>query len=271
MAIFPWVTKIFLKTADYIYARYPQPVPAVERLVRCKLISHRGEYDNRRVFENSIPAFERIENARIWGIELDIRWTEDLHPVVFHDRDLYRLFGSRHPICRLKLAEIKRSFPIIPSLMEVVDRFGRTLHLMIEIKAEDYPDPEYQNRVLKQILTPLKPRLDYHLLSLDPEMFNRFDFVSSDTFIPIAETNVRRMSKMAFRKNFRGLSGHFVLMTDAVVKKHLQSNQPVGTGFVNSENCMFRELNRGVTWVFSQKALEMQSVLDRQIKQVGAV
>lgn len=271
MPIFPWVTKLFLKTSDHIYARYSQPLPSAERLVQCKLISHRGQYDNRRVFENSIPAFDRIKNAGVWGIELDVRWTRDLHPVVFHDRDLYRLFRSRDPVCRLTLAEIKRSFPVIPSLREVVDRFGRAVHLMIEIKAEDYPDPEYQNLMLKKVLTPLQPRLDYHLLSLEPEIFGRFDFISSDICIPIAEINVRSLSEMAVRKNFRGLAGHFLLMTDAVVKRHLRNSQTVGTGFVNSANCMFRELNRGVTWVFSQNALKLQSVLDRQIKQSGAV
>jgi glycerophosphoryl diester phosphodiesterase len=37
----------------------------------------------------------------------------------------------------------------------------------------------------------------------------------------------------------------------------------VGTGYVRTPNCLFRELNRGVDWIFSNHAAEVQALLRR--------
>jgi len=39
-------------------------------------------------------------------------------------------------------------------------------------------------------------------------------------------------------------------------------NQMVGTAYIKSKNSLFRELNRGVEWVFSNNAIEIQSIRD---------
>jgi len=257
--------QILLRSIDIFFEKWPRPFPGKERLRQCKIISHRGEHDNQSVMENTIEAFEQVRKAGVWGVEFDIRWTRDLHPVVFHDPDTVRMFGVDRKIRDLTLAELSAAFPLIPTLSEVVDRYGKTLHLMVEIKAEHYPDPVYQNRVLETIFLRLTPKEDYHLLSLTPAMFRPIDFVPATTFIPIAETNIRALSRLALSEHYSGLSGHYLLLTDNMMRKHHRKNQPVGTGFVPSKNALFREVNRGVEWIFSNNAARLQRYVDREM------
>ena len=86
---------------DAFYALWPQPSPDIEHLINCKIVSHRGEYDNQMVFENTLAAFDQAKAAGVWGIECDLRWTRDLQPVVIHDSDLLRMFGLKVRIYRI--------------------------------------------------------------------------------------------------------------------------------------------------------------------------
>jgi glycerophosphoryl diester phosphodiesterase len=266
MALSAWIENVFMKTADAVCSRWPQPLPDPDRLERCRLISHRGEHDNRMVFENTLAALEAAASGGVWGIEFDLRWTKDLRPVVFHDRDTRRLFGSPGVIREMNFAELLTACPLIPRLEEVVERFGTHVHLMIEIKQEPYPDTDRQNRVLAEILKPLQPAADYHLISLSPHMFDRFDFIPADGCLPIAQQHVTRASEHALRRGYGGLLGHYLLITRRIARRHRDRGQRIGTGFADFRNCLLREINRGVEWIFSNRAVPMQAVIDTLAK-----
>lgn len=261
-----WIENRFHQVVDFFYEKIPQPFPDTERLKQCKIISHRGEHDNKKVFENTIQAFDWVNEAGVWGIEFDIRWTQDLHPVVFHDRDLGRIFKSDSEINELTLAELKRHFNLIPTLSEVIEKFGRKMHLMVEIKEEAYPDPQYQNGVLKKLFQHLTPQVDFHFISLQPEIFRLINFVPSPTFVPSARLNVRQLSELARRKRYGGIAGHYFFITETLLKKHHSQEQSVGTGYICSKNCLFRELNRGVEWIFSNDAVKLQNICNSLLK-----
>lgn len=266
MEILPALETYLRQVLDHFYARWPQPVPRLESLQRCRIVSHRGYYDNQRVFENTIAAFDQAKNEGVWGIEFDLRWTRDLHPVVIHDAELLRVFGSNLEVRQATLAELKSECPLVPSLDEMIQRYGKKMHLMIEIKAEPYPDPVQQNRILRNLFSSLEPENDYHLLTLTPEMFNLITFVPRSAFVPIARLNFLRLSKLALEQNYTGLAGYYLFLTDSRLKKHWKSQQKVGTGYINSKNCLFRELNRGVEWVFSDNAVELQKIVNQLLK-----
>ena len=255
-----------LQVVDWIYETLPQTVPDTKQLKQCKIISHRGEHDNQSVFENTIAAFDRVNDAGVWGIELDVRWTKDLIPVVFHDTGLQRVFGSDININQMTLTELNMHCRLIPTLSEIIQKYGKKLHLMVEIKKEAYPDPEYQNYVLKDLFHRLNPQDDFHLLSLLPEMFALMNFVPSSTFVASARLNVKQLSDMALMNNYGGVAGHYVLITDTFLKKHHLQNQCVGTGYIYSQNCLFREINRGVDWIFTNHAVKLQSICDSLIR-----
>jgi len=260
MVLPAWIQRQVLKYIDEIYARIPRPLPEREKLEGCRIISHRGAHDNRTVFENTLAAFDRIRDAGVWGIEFDIRWTKDLHPVVIHDESLLRLYGDSRNIRDLTLSELKSSFGMIPTLKEVIDTYAKKLHLMVELKEEAYPDPNYQSRVLQDLFAVLEPAADFHFLSLTPELFKMIAWLPPAAFLPIAELNVGRLSDLSIRENYGGILGHYLLLTASVLKKHQNHQQKVGTGFVNSKRCLFRELNRGVHGVFSDNAIDLQTV-----------
>ncbi len=251
---------LLIKLVDTIYAEIPRAYPAREKLRGCKIVSHRGEYNNRVVFENTLAAFGRAKEAGVWGIEIDVRWTKDLHPVVFHDSNLMRLFKDKRKISDLTLSELKSSFNPIPSLETVIDNFAGRLHLMVELKKEIYPDPIYQSEVLQKLFSGLEPGVHFHFLSLSPELFKMIRFVPPKTFLPIAEMNVASMSALSSRENYGGLLGHYMLLTGSILQKHRSLGQKVGTGFVNSKRCLFRELSREVDWIFSDKAAALQNI-----------
>jgi glycerophosphoryl diester phosphodiesterase len=251
---------------DRFYARWPQAVPDRDRLQHCKIISHRGDYDNRNTFENTLTAFDRAQGQGVWGIEFDIRWTKDLNPVAIHDADLRRVFGLNDSIRQVTLTELKSRCPLVPSLSEMIQKYGKKIHLMIEIKAEHYPDPVGQNRILSELLSSLEPEKDYHLLTLTPEMFNLIECVPRSALLPVAHLNFLRLSKMAIERNYSGFAGHYVLLTKSRLKKHKESKQKVATGYVNSKNCLFRELNRNVEWIFSDNAVELQKIVNRLLQ-----
>lgn len=256
--------------ADAAFALRPRNSPSPELLRRCRLISHRGEHNGRTIFENTVPAFEQAAAAGVWGIELDIRWTRDLHPVVVHDADLLRVFDLNLRVADVTLDQLQQQCPLVPTLKQVIARFGQRLHMMVEVKSELYPQPDRQNELLADLFRPLNAREDYHLLSLDPQMFDLVTFVPRSACFPVAQTQVTAFSRLASSEDFGGLLGHYLLLNDTLVKRHHHNSQEIGTGYIGSRNCLFRELQRGVDYIFSNCAARMQKMVDRRLSVAGA-
>jgi glycerophosphoryl diester phosphodiesterase len=265
MRIAPIIETSYLRLMDAVFARWPQPTPAAAALKGARLISHRGEHDNLTILENSLAAFDRALAVGVWGIELDVRWSGDLVPVVVHDADLRRLHGNRAPIDRLTRQELRRFAPQVPSLADVVGRFGGRLHLMIEIKEPLRRDPLRQSRILKEILIGLAPMEHYHLMALHPYTLTPITGFPSESYLVIAYHWPDRFSRWVRRRPWGGLCAHYGLMRNSLIRRHKARGQKVGTAYPSSRNCLFRELNRGVDWIFSNDAGKLQNILDRQL------
>lgn len=248
---------------DSVMDTLPRRTPHPQALARCKIISHRGEHDNRDVLENTLEAFHSAVNAGVWGIECDIRFTRDLVPVICHDPCGTRVFGMTTPVRELTLAQLREAAPGIPTLQEVIEAFGQSTHLMLELKEEDWPQPQAQRDTLAALLAPLSPVQDYHMLALQADLFDRVDFVPPAACLPVAELNFRQMSQVALDRGYAGLGGHYVLLGKRYFERHTAKNQRLGVGFPRSRNALFRELNRGNDWIFSNDAVKLQNVLDQ--------
>jgi glycerophosphoryl diester phosphodiesterase len=251
---------VFHRVVDFFYHYRPQPFPGRERLHRCKIVSHRGQHDNLRVRENTLAAFEIARSCGVWGIELDIRWTRDLVPVVTHDPDLRRVFQLPLRVAALNFAQLRARAPLVPSLAEVVAACGRRLHLMIDLKQEAFPDPPRQRRRLAEHLALLSPGRDYHFLALQPAVFETFKVAPPQTYLPVGQGPLGVLSRLALRRRYGGIAGHYLMLSDRLIARHRQAAQETGTGFVKSRNCLFRELNRGVHWIFSNHAAGLQAM-----------
>ncbi len=252
-----------MKVVDMIFASWPQPLPTNQAFKNCKIVSHRGEHDNVYVRENTFAAFDQAMAQHVWGIECDIRWTMDLVPVIIHDDASQRVFGKPIRINRVDLADLRQQVPEIPTLAELIERYGKKIHIMFEIKDEEFPEPERQKAILQEHLAELTPGEDYHFLSLDPALFHMVDFVPAEFHYPVSTTNFLKLSETTLQGDFGGLTGHYLLLSDAIMHRHAEVGQRIGTGFISSKNCLFRELNRGIEWIFSNDAVKVQAICDR--------
>jgi glycerophosphoryl diester phosphodiesterase len=268
MALLNLMEQGVLKLADTMVKHLPQPLPSPARLDQCSIISHRGDHLAPGVKENTLAAFDRARAAGVWGIELDLQWTKDTEPVVIHDPGLERLHGIRCDIADLTLSQLRSRFPSIPSLAEVVTRYGGALHLMIEIKQEPQLNRPGHQRRLRHLLAPLEPSVDYHLLSLHPEMMPILPELPPSTYVAVAGVLTRVMSRWVLKHRWGGFCGHYFLIGAPMIRRHQAAGQNVGIGYARSRNSLFRELNRGVDWIFSNHAAELQTILREAKKQL---
>ncbi len=249
--------------ADIAMAMVPRKVPNAGAVRRCRIVAHRGAHDyNRSAKENTLEAFELARAAGVWGVETDIRWTADLTPVICHDPDTVRVFGKDVRLCDVGFEALRAAVPAVPSLAEVVAEFGGELHLMLELKAERFPDIERQKAILAEQLSGLAPGEDYHMMALDPDLFETFDIRPRQCCLPVSMMNMAAISRRTLNEPYGGITGHYLLLTGAIKSRHEAIGQKVGTGFVKSRNCLYREMNRGMEWIFSNDAVAMQRIVD---------
>jgi glycerophosphoryl diester phosphodiesterase len=137
------------------------------------------------------------------------------------------------------------------------------MHLMIELKREAHPDPPAQGRALAELLAPLRPGADYHLLSLDPRVFSEIPGLPRAACVPIARFDCRGAARLARREGWAGIAGHYLLVRRALVEGLHAAGLQVGTGYSQSLPALYRELNRGVDWVFSNCAARLARRLAR--------
>lgn len=249
-----WLEELALDAVDAWYARKPPVQPSRERLETCRVISHRGERDDRRVFENTYAAFDPLRGSGVYGIEFDVRWTRDLVPVVFHDEDLRRLFGDNARLADLDRAELRRRRPEIPDLDELVRRYAGDFHLMVELKEERYPDPALQGRRLAEALAPALERGRGLVLSLLPKLFDTLPAIPAGVTLSVARLNTAAISAEALRSGRAGFAGHYAALGPARIAAHHAAGQVVGCGFPASRTVFLREAARGVDYVFTNLA-----------------
>ena len=94
--------------------------------------AHRGLYSSdQSVKENSLEAFE-LAIKKGYGLELDVRLSQDDQVVVYHDDSLMRLEGSELKVSQLTLKEL-REFKV-PTLVEVLTLVDSSVEVIVELK-----------------------------------------------------------------------------------------------------------------------------------------
>lgn len=259
-----WLDPLLLTLVDGLFARLPQRRPAREALLATRIISHRGERRALGVRENTFAAFDPLP-GRVFGLECDVRFTRDGQPVVYHDADLRRLFGEKERLAALSLTELRARHPDIPTLAELVTRYGGRIHLMIEFKAEPRPDPTGQRRALQAALAPLTPQRDYHLMSLDIPTLDWLRPAFPSARVAIARGNTAAMSRYALAAGCVGMTGHYALLRRALIRRHAHAGQPTGVGFPDSRHALRYAINQGSRWIYTNEALSLQALLAADI------
>ncbi|MDY6872884.1 MAG: glycerophosphodiester phosphodiesterase family protein [Chloroflexota bacterium] len=101
-----------------------------------KIYAHRGA--SSQAPENTLAAFQLAFEQGADGIELDVMLSKDQQLVVIHDDTVDRTTDGTGRVSDLTLAELKRldagEGEPIPTLAEVLDRFGGQFPINIELK-----------------------------------------------------------------------------------------------------------------------------------------
>jgi glycerophosphoryl diester phosphodiesterase len=258
--VIPYLERILLGVVNLLFALIPRRRPHNEALADCKIISHRGEHDNRRVRENTLAAFTPPAEAGCWGLEFDVRWTRDLQPVVIHDANTERVFGVDLVVAEVSLQELQQRIPEVPTLAQVVARFGGRQHLMVELKHDELGALATRSARLREIFAALEPATDYHFLALLPELFALVEFAGQRACLAVAQVHIGAASRLALGCDFGGVCAQYLLLSAKLIRQHHQRGQKLGSGFASSRNCLYREINRGVDWIFTNHALRLEAI-----------
>ena len=261
-----WLENVFFAAADTITAAWPRTVPPPCVLRDGLLVAHRGLRRGSDLIENTLPAFDGALAAGAWGIEFDVRWTRDRQPVVCHDMDCLRLFSVPLVIASTELATLREHVPQIPTLEEVIGRYGKRVHLMIELKSELAPLAQDQLEMVRYLLEPLVPVDEFHVLAWETELLDALEFLAKPARLAIARTDTRRKSQIVLARDYGGLLGHYALLPTSLIEKHISVGQSVGTGFVGSQNCFLREVSRGVRWIFTNRCAELAQLRSQLLR-----
>ncbi|MBA2657297.1 MAG: glycerophosphodiester phosphodiesterase [Tatlockia sp.] len=248
------------KILDGFFAFFPRKMPSRLHLSEVCLIAHRGAHDNKlEIIENTDAAFARALVLGCWGIEFDVHATADGILVINHDPTLARLWGKNLQISQLNFETLRQLVPQIPTLAEVVERYGKRMHLFIELKA-----PFVAEEALKEELKSLRPGEDYHLLSLDGSLFSTFKSFSPAVLLLVpVHNNVSKFCNLALQNNYGGVLGHYLLLNNTKVAQLNLAKKRVGVGMVDSRFGLYRELNRGLTWIFSNNVSVLGECIER--------
>lgn len=238
------------RMVDCYFKLRPRIKPKSINLSQAQLIAHRGAHmEEKGIVENTHAAFMRAFQLGCYGIELDIHETADGVLVVNHDPNLKRLWNNDAFIKDITLETIRDIAPDIPTLEEVVTRYGKKMHLFIELKA-----PFSAQKKLKAVLEPLIACQDYHLLSLEEGVFKQVaDFPKESLLLVAGACNVKQFCQTSLKNQYGGVLAHYLLLTNKKIKSLQQQNQLVGVGFVDSKFSLYREANREMRWIFSNK------------------
>jgi len=255
-----YLERALLALINLLFTLIPRRRPHKQALANCKIISHRGEHDNRRVRENTMEAFAQPAEAGCWGLEFDVRWTRDLHPVVIHDTSTKRVFGVELVVAEVDLEELQQRIPEIPTLAQVVVRFGGRQHLMVELKVDELGAIDVRAERLREIFASLDPAMDYHFLALQPALFGLVGFAGKQACLPVAQVHIGAASRLALERGFGGVCAQYLLLSEKLIRQHHQQGQNIGSGFASSRNCLYREINRGVDWIFTNHALRLEAI-----------
>lgn len=261
----PWHLNALERATQLAFNCLPSPKPSKEQLQGCKIVGHRGAHAGTAFLENTLPGFQALVDAGVWGIEMDIRWTTDLVPVISHDADCLRVFNNPTVIAETPFAQLRQQVPLVPSLEEVVAEIGGRIHLMLEIKSEPYRHPIKQSQKLEQVLSNLSPGEDFHLLALDRNLLSLANFAPLASQLLVSITNTKLISEQALTLNYGGIAGAYPFYTQKIRRKHQAIKQKIGVGHIDSKRLLFQEINKNTDWIFSNRALELQQMINKEV------
>ncbi len=230
------------------------------RLPRAKavepvIVGHRGVCGHPELKENTLQAFELAVGLG-GGIELDLQLTADSVPVVSHDRDLLRIHDVEGVIARLTLEQLRERAPLVPTLQEVFESFGKLCpHYFIESKV--YSPEERASRLITEMKALVKSySLEERvtLISLDARPLDHARIVFPE--LPKAFVfglSPKEAVNYALNHKDTGVAGWYFSYPGHIREFLAERNLHEGVGHIDYKNTMTACSNRGFRFQFTNR------------------
>lgn len=143
------------------------------------IVGHRGA--PRRARENTLESFDFAEAEGADAIELDLQQTKDGELVVFHD-EVIPIGSDRHTVrsmASIDVRELRLESPFgeyrVPTLDDVLQRYGRGLRYVLEVKVNPSTDRRIAARRVVGLVTGFRLVPRCLIASFDAELLRRID------------------------------------------------------------------------------------------------
>ena len=147
-----------------------------------KAIYHRGKFDNKNIYENTMEAYKAALDDNC-PIELDVRLTSDYQVICLHDNNLKRLFNRERLVSDISYKRINklRDDYKVPLLKDVLDLIDGKVELMIEIKNLNSKLNKILVSKVYELLKDYKGK--YVMVSFNPFILNKYRKKDKEAFI----------------------------------------------------------------------------------------
>ncbi len=191
--------------------------------LKTRLIAHRGIYDNKRIYENTISAIQRaIKHQYI--IEFDVRLLSDGTCVVFHDQNMERLLHVEGNIERITYDELCYiAIYQVPTLEEVLDLVAGSVPVLIDLKT--ITSKRLLEKKVAIILDEYKGDFavqSFHIRTLKWFYKNRPNYITGYLI------NRKNLTKNYFFKKYDFVNINIKLLSDRRVKKLKEDKMVIG-------------------------------------------
>lgn len=146
-----------------------------------KPIYHRGKFDNKSVYENTMEAYKRAVDDKS-PFEFDVQLTSDYEVICFHDSDLKRMFNRERLVKDISYKRINklRDDLKVPLLKDVLKMVDGKVELMIELKNINH---KFNNILVNKVHELLKDyKGKYVIVSFNPFILNLYKSLNNDVY-----------------------------------------------------------------------------------------
>lgn len=147
-----------------------------------KDIAHRGVYDNKKIYENTLEAYkEAIKEKK--AIELDVCLSLDRQVICIHDSNLKRLFNRDREVKDISVKRLNklRDDLYVPTLKEVLDLVDGKVELMIELKSVNSKLNKMLVKEVNKLLSEYKGK--YVIVSFNPILLYKYHRVNKKAYL----------------------------------------------------------------------------------------
>jgi len=233
------------------------------------VIAHRGASAYRP--ENTLPAYQLAVEQAADMIEIDLHLTRDGAIVISHDSDLKHL-GAEGEIGDLDLAEVRAldagrgsgRCETVPTLTEVLDRFGRRIPFNLEIKRSDLHG-DYAGIEAKALAALRERNLVGETLfsSFYDSVLGELRRLAPEARLAtlVSPREPERWLDRALEFSAEAVNPHFALVDRGLVERAHAVGLAVFVYTVDSEAEMQRLLDLGVDGLFTNRPDRMRALV----------